>query len=177
MQTHIKEKYLSCWRPLCDAPSCGGAIFEGSDWTHHCRGEVFQIFKPYPGAIRSGDLVGLHYTAQPGNWLGCRGNECKKETCPGHPSTHHGFTTVDNWYRCYKNVYQIFAYNKRKRAKLYSGDDVMLYFLYSKTWVNGDGRIKGNDRCPEYLPSSRDKFDDCPHEVFKIILKDDSLYI
>ena len=169
LQTHIKEKYFSCWRHLCDTANCGGAVFEGNYWTYNCRGEVFQIFKPSPGDIRSGDLVGLHYTAQSGNWLSCQGNECRKENCPGHPSTRYGFATEDNWYRCYKNVYRIFAYNKGRGATLYSGDNVMLYFLNAKTWINGEGQVEGNNGCPGSSPPSRNKFDICAHEVFTII--------
>ena len=82
LQTHIKEKYFSCHRHLCDTSNCGGALFEGNDWDYRCRGEVFQIYKPTPGEIRSGDLIGLYYPLQPGNWLGCQGFECKKRNLP-----------------------------------------------------------------------------------------------
>ena len=79
LQTHIKEKYLSCHRHLCDTANCGGALFEGNDWDYRCRGEVFQIYKPTPGEIRSWDLIGLYYPLQPGNWLGRQASNAKKK--------------------------------------------------------------------------------------------------
>ena len=170
LQIHIKEKYFSCHRHLCNTSNCGGALFEGSDWDYRCRGEVFQIYKPTPGEIRSRDLIGLYYPLQPGNWLGCQGFECKKkETCPGHSSIHYGFETRENWLRYYKNVYKIFAFEKGNGAPLYLGDNVMFYLVNTKTWLNGEGRVEGNNQCPESAPPRRYKFDECSHEIFTII--------
>ena len=153
---------------MCTTVGCPSAIFEGADWDN-CKGEVFQIYKPSPGEIRSGDLVGLHYPLQQANWLGCLGNECKKEPCPGHPSTQYGFEKEDRWYQCNGEVYRIFAYQKNMGDVINSGDDIMLYFLIGRSWVNGEGVVDGKNLCPESEPPRPDKFDLCAHEVFTII--------
>ena len=127
------------------------------------------IYKPTPGEIRSGDLIGLYYPLQPGNWLSCQGFECKKETCPGHSSIHYGFETIENWLRYYKNVYKIFTFKKGIGAPLYSGDNVMFYLVNTKTWLNGEGWVEGNNQCPESAPPRRYKFDECSHEIFTVI--------
>ena len=168
LQTHIKEKWLSCFGHECGTVGCPGAIFEGKDW-NNCRGEVLQIYKLSPGIIRSGDLVALHYPLQHANWLGCLNDVCRKERCPGNPSTRCGFATEDSWYQCYGEVYRIFAYGKRRGAIINSGDDTMLYFLNTKTWVNGEGVVEGKNSCPGRAPPRRNKFDVCAHEVFTII--------
>ena len=168
LQSHIKEKWLSCSGPECVTNACPGAIFQERDF-NHCFGEVFQIYRPSPGDIRSGDLVALHYPQQHAKWLGCLGNVCHKEGCPGHPSTQYGFSREDRWYQCNGEVYRIFAYGKSTGAIINSGDDVMLYFLITKTWVNGEGLIDGKNPCPGSEPPRQDKFDVCAHEVFKII--------
>ena len=154
---------------MCDTPACPGAIFDGRDWSHNCLGEVFQIYKPIPGFIRSGDIVGIHYPHRRGSWLGCGGHQCRKMSCPGHPSTRYGFSREDRWYQCSGEVYRIFAYRKSRGAIINSGDDIMLYFLAFKRWVNGEGNVEGTSACPGYEPPRKDKFDRCPHEVFTII--------
>ena len=73
------------------------------------------------------------------------------------------------WLRCYKNVYKIFAFKKGNGAPLYSGDNVMFYLVNTKTWLNGEGRVEGNNQCPESAPPHRYKFDECSHEIFTII--------
>ena len=69
----------------------------------------------------------------------------------------------------YKNVYKIYAFEKGNGAPLYSGDNVMFYLVNTKTWLNGEGQVEGNNQCPESAPPRRYKFDECSHEIFTII--------
>ena len=131
---------------------------------------MFQIYKPISsGRICSGDIVGLHYTLQHGKWLGCLGRQCAKKSCPGYPSSRYGFATRDSWYHCYGEVFRIYAYRKKEGDTINSGDDIMLYFINSRKWVNGEGEIEGNNSCPGSAPPHQHKFDVCAHEVFTII--------
>ena len=168
LQTHTKERWLACSGDVCSTSDCPGAIFEGADW-NRCWGEVFQIYRPTPGEIRSGDLIGIHFPRQHGNWLGCSGHHCKKTSCPGHPSTRYGFSRGDRWYQCYGEVYRIFAYRKSRGAIINSGDDIMLYFIVARRWVDGEGTVQAINDCPGYEPPRQDKFDHCAHELFTII--------
>ena len=168
LQTHIKERWLSCWTHVCQTSDCPGAIFTRSD-LHRCRGEVFQIFKPHQGVIRSGDIVGLHYGHSVGYWLGCAGPVCGKAYCPGRPHGHYGFDSKHKWFKCHGEVYKIYAYRKNNGAVINSGDDIMLNVFYKKTWVNGDGVVEGNNHCPGGKPPQEHKFDVCSHEVFTIM--------
>ena len=65
----------------------------GDDWTN-CAGEVFKIYRASgTGAVRVGDLVGIYYPHESGRWLDCSSDNCAKGTCPGTPTTAHGFAT------------------------------------------------------------------------------------
>ena len=52
---------------------------------------------------------------------------------------------------------------------IYSDDNVMFYLVNTKTWLNGEGQVEGNNQCPESAPPRRYKFDECSHEIFTII--------
>lgn len=169
LQTHIKENWLSCWRDRCDTSNCPGAIFDGPDGYKQCMGEAFQIFKPSPGEIRSGDLVGFYTPYKHGYWFSCASTPCLKGSCPGSPNTHYGFANKDLWYRCNGEEFKIYAYRKPVGSIITSGDDIMLYSIYHYAYVNGEGAVEGNNHCPGSSPPQEHKFDTCAHEVFTII--------
>ena len=169
LQTHSKSKWVSCWRPSCDTTGCPGTVWTSRD-NHHCKGEVFQIFKKHPGDIRSGDAVGIHYSHQRGSWLGCDGTTCKKKRCPGNPTMRYGFGDKCKWSQCNGEVLKIYAYGKRNGAAIRSFDTVMFYVTSTKGWLNGEGTVEGNNRCPgNGQPPSTSTYNRCPHEVFTII--------
>ena len=144
----------------------------GDDW-NTCHGEIFQIYRARgPGQVRAGDLVGLHYPNIPGKWLGCPGTTkgCEKTSCPGQPTIAHGFATLDNWFRCWGEVFRIYANGKNEGAVIKSGDDIMLYYIQEGNWVaQPDTGNTGKFPCPGTVrPPPLSRVDVCPSETFKI---------
>ena len=72
--------------------TCPGFAISGTELTY-CWAEVFQFYRASgSGALRVGDVIGVHYPYEPRKWLSCCNNvDCGKSTCPGTPSTTHGF--------------------------------------------------------------------------------------
>ncbi len=137
-------------------------LFKGSDW-NNCWGEVFEIYRAAgPGAVRVGDLVGLHYPRQRGNWLGCAGSHCVKATCPGHPTTAYGFANTDRFFQCYGEVFRIYARGK--------GSGAIINSLYLQ------GVAQGYDQdtvkvCPclgTARPLAHSVYDGCAFETFRV---------
>ena len=75
-------KWLGCAGHPCGGAPCPRLIFTGAEW-NNCWGEVFQIYRALgPGAIQSGDFVGLYY-GRTRQWFSLSGNSGHTETCPG----------------------------------------------------------------------------------------------
>ena len=147
----------------------------GNDWTA-CLGEVFRIYRALgPGAVRVGDLVGLYYPLEGGRWFGCGGSNCAKATCPGNPTTAHGFATAEDWYRCWGEVFVIYASGKGNGAIINAQDEIVLYYLQEGLWV-GQGYEGYTRKYPGCLGPSRppplDRYDGCVLENFKIWKRD-----
>ena len=141
----------------------------GNDWID-CSGEVFKIYRASgPGNVRVGDLVGLYYPGQSGTWLGCAAVNCAKGTCPGYPTTAHGFAAKEHWYRCWGEVFKIYAKGKSLGAIINSDDDVAFYYLQDKLWM-----AQGYDNMIKLpcLKTSRppplQNYDVCSYETFRV---------
>ncbi|CAI8020926.1 hypothetical protein GBAR_LOCUS12465, partial [Geodia barretti] len=66
-------KWLGCAGHPCSGAPCPRLIFTGAEW-NNCWGEVFQIYRALgPGAIQSGDFVGLYY-GRTRQWFSLSGN-------------------------------------------------------------------------------------------------------
>ena len=141
----------------------------GTDWTN-CHGEVFKIYRASgPGQVRVGDLVGLYYPNVANQWLGCSGTTCPRSSCPGQPTTTHGFASEEHWYTCCGEVFKIYANGKSDCAVINSGDDIMLYYLEQGRWVaQGDGDTTTTTCAGTTRPPPVAKFDECYKETFKI---------
>ena len=136
LQTFVRNHWLSCWGfpgNTCGRRTCPKMIFSGSDW-NNCGGETFNIYRSSgPGTVRVGDIVGLRYG---GNlWLGCPGSTCGLSACPGYASTSYGFHSADLWYRCWGEVFRIYARGKGLGATVNSNDDISLYYIQGDSWV------------------------------------------
>ena len=140
----------------------------GNDWTF-CFGEVFKIYRASgPGQVHVGDLVGLYYLRER-KWLGCRGVNCTKDTCPGQPTTAHGFASEDHWYRCCGEVFRIYATGKSDGTIINDRDDIMLYYLQEQLWVaQDDGDTQKSPCAGTTRPPPLSKFDECLLETFMI---------
>ena len=170
LQSFRKSHWFSCFGAHCHSATCPGVIISGSDWTN-CFGEVFQIYRAAgPGAVQVGDLVGLHYPRQPGHWLGCPGNQCDKRTCPGSPTTAHGFSSDEKWYICCGEVFKIYAEEKNVGDTINTGDSIMMYFLSGALWVSQGTGNTMKASCPgTSRPPPLTKYDRCPQEGFTIM--------
>ena len=166
-QTYRRDHWIGCWSNRCAPANCPRVFFAGNDW-NGCRGEIFQIYKPRPGEIRVGDIVGVHYPHEKGRWLGCSHSECGKYNCPGNPTHQNGFADQNRWFRCFGEVFRIYAYGKNINARITSGDLIMLYYVNNGNWVNGAGTLK-KATCPGTAPPASNKYDVCSHEGFKIV--------
>ena len=167
LQTFKRDRWLSCSGFHCGSHSCPGVIFATGDWSR-CWGEVFQIYRADgPGQIKVGDLVGIYYPREEGRWLGCAWHLCGKATCPGHPTTEHGFNSENDWLRCWGEVFKLYVNDKQIGDVINYGDNIMLYYVNGNNWVS-EGPIGTAKRsCPgTSLPPGHDKFDYCSHEVF-----------
>ena len=139
-----------------------------------CSQNVFQIFRAKgPGDVQVGDLVGLYYKREGGNWFGCSEHLCAKNTCPGIASDEYGFDTLELWYRCYGSVFKIYAHEKQLGDTINGQDDIMLFYLRDLDWIAAHGDDNDDDNhhrhCPETTrPPPHNKYDECDGEVYKI---------
>ena len=169
LQSHDRAYWLGCPSYPCDRRYCPLVYMRGSEW-NSCWGEVFQIYRASgPGQVRVGDLVGLHYPHEYGQWLGCAGSECAKANCPGYPSTPYGFTSEEHWYTCWGEVFKIYAHEKTTGAPIFPDDDIMLYYLQGGVWVSLGYDNVHKQPCPGTVrPPPHHRFDACAWENFKI---------
>lgn len=170
LQSSQRNQWLSCFNVICRTHLCPGMYLSGNDWTT-CFGEVFQIYRAAgTGQVTVGDLVGIHYPSIRGKWLGCHLYNCAKATCPGRPNATYGFASETDWYRCWGEVFMIYALGKNDDEVINSGDDIMLYYLQEGNWISKgcDSIIK--QTCPGTArPPPASKYDTCSNAVFKII--------
>ena len=152
----------------CTIRRCPGLYMREDEW-RSCSQNVFQIFRAKGhGDVRVGDLVGLYYKREGGNWFGCSGTLCAKNTCPGIASYEYGFDTTELWYRCYGSVFKMYAYEKQLGDTINDQDDIMLFYLQDLNWIGAHGGNHHRD-CPGATrPPPHDKYDKCDEEVYKI---------
>ena len=132
---------------------------------------MFQIYKVHPGIIRVGDIVGVYYPYERGNWLSCSGgSQCSKSGCPGIPSIAHGFAAADKWQQCAGEVFKIYVLGKQIGDEVTSGDLMSLYYIQDKLWPNGGDKVEKNP-CLKSAPPNPELYDHCSHEAFTIIKK------
>lgn len=170
LQSYVRNSWVSCAGTLCNGATCPQMMMTGNDWKN-CWGEVFEIYRESgPGPVRVGDLIGLHYPRQKGAWLGCHADTCAKATCPGMPTTQNGFATDENWYRCWGEVFKIYAKGKNMNDTIHAFDDVMLFYLQSQLWVaQGSGNMICKLPCPgTSRPPTLQRYDICACEIFQI---------
>lgn len=140
-QSYNRQYWLSCYYTgggRCRSRfTCPGFAISGTEWTH-CWAEVFQFYRASgSGALRVGDVIGVHYPHEPRKWLSCYNNvDCGKSTCPGTPSTTHGFENQAKWTLCPGEVFKIYAQGKALNSIINEHDIIMLYYLVGNKWVN-----------------------------------------
>ena len=170
LQTFVRNYWLSGYLTSWSRQSCPRMQMSGTDWTA-CWGEVFTIYRASgPGQVCVGDLIGIYYPRSPGYWMGCTGGTCPRSSCPGQPTTAHGFGSEENWYTCCSEVFKVYASGKANGDVISSGDDIMLYNLDLGRWVAQDvSTCTTTTTCAGITrPPPVAKFDECHKETFKI---------
>jgi len=113
----------------CANSACPGLYIEGQDW-NRCSQNVFQIFRAQGhGDVEVGDLVGLYLTREGGKWVACHTTTCIKTAHPGIPSYEYGFDEPEKWYRCYGEVFKIYARGKQLGETIFDQDHILLLYL------------------------------------------------
>ena len=140
----------------------------GSDW-NICSQNVFQIFRAKGhGDVRAGDLVSLYLTRESGKWHTCHETTCTKYTCPGTARNEYGFDTPEMWYRCYGEVFKIYAHEKQLGDTVNDQDDILLFYLRDLDWIAANDRDQHHD-CPgNVCPPPHNKYDACDEDVYRI---------
>ena len=167
-----KRYWLGC-APAgkCTKATCPSLYMEGNDW-NACWGEVFQIYRRRgPGLICVGNVVGLHYPRQKGNWFSMYKGQGHKARCPGQPTIAHGFQTKLRWFLCLGEVFKIYARGKPNGTPITDHDDIMLCYIRAKKWV---GFFDPPDfrTCPgTILPPPPNRYDVCWGEVAELWLR------
>lgn len=158
---------MGCAGGHCGKAGCPNLFMD--EWAH-CWGEVFRIYRALgTGAVRVGDLVGIYYPREPGKWLGCAGQTCGKATCPGHPTSAYGFSHHEHWYRCYGEVFKIYARGRNNGDIIRHEDDIALYYVQAGDWVShSSSSIYRNPCIGNNRPPSYNLYDRCWGEIFKI---------
>ena len=165
-----KQYWLGCSTTTtsCVNSACPGLYMRGNEW-NSCSKNVFQIFRAKGhGDVRVGDLAGLYLTRESGKWFGCHATTCTKNTCPGTASYEQGFNSPELWYRCYGQVFKIYAHEKQLGDTVNDQDDIMLFYLQALNWI---GAYSSNHHrtCPGTTrPPPHNKYDACGGEVYKI---------
>jgi len=169
LQTFVRSYWIGCSVTYCSRAPCPRMHMSVSDW-NNCWGEVFQIYRANgAGKVQVGDLVGLYYPREAGRWLGCAGSKCAKATCPGLPTTLHGFAASEDWYRCWGEVFKIYVKGKTS-GPVKSDDDVALYYLQDSKWAaQGDSGDMVKYPClGTARPPAVSTYDSCAFETFRI---------
>ena len=165
----LKSNYwLSCWEHTCDRKTCPGVYITEAD-KMGCRGERFRIYRASgPGIVRAGDLIGIYYPYG-SSWLGCAGSECVRASCPGTLSTTYGFQDIERWYRCYGEVFKIYARGKGIGDAIEEHDHVSLFHLQQQKWLSMTETIATISSCPGSVrPRTIGNYERCWGETFEI---------
>ena len=135
MQSYSRHLWLDCSSSQCTQSIYPRVYFEGNDWST-CRDNTFRIYRARgPGEVLVGDLVGIYLQNESGKWLSCRSPSCGNHSCPGIATADHGFAIEEHWYRCYGEVFKIYARERNISDPIMPKDDVMLNYIQECKWV------------------------------------------
>ena len=171
-----KRTWLSCSTSNCRRQTCPILYMDPQDWTR-CWGQVFQIYRQKgPGNVVVGDVVGLHYPQEHGQWLSLAEGYGYKKSCPGHPNLSSGFATHYTWFQCWGEVFKIFARGYDGKVKdlgevIREHDIIMLCFINQHKFV-GFFDVLDLRTCPgTTLPPPANVYDTCWGEVAELWLR------
>lgn len=165
-----KRFWLGC-APItyCNRATCPQLYMEGTDWSH-CWGEVFRIYRAAgPGDVRVGDVIGLFMRNR---WFSLASGRGHLASCPGAPTTQYGFASSENWYRCWGEVFKIYARGKSIGDVIQDHDDITLYYIQRQKWVGFVDENPDFRTCPgSTRPPPPQRYDVCWGEIFELWLQ------
>jgi hypothetical protein len=113
-------------------------------------------------------LVGIYLQNQSGKWLSCRSHNCGNNSCPGIATTDHGFAIEEHWYRCYGEVFKIYARGRNMSDPIMPKDDILLNYIQEYKWVQSHPSLQ-KANCPGSVrPPPAERYDHCWAEVYQI---------
>lgn len=168
LQSFSRHRWLDCSGSQCTHTTCPKVYFEGNDW-NTCRDNIFHIYRARgPGDVLVGDLVGIYLSNERENWFSCRNSTCGKSACPGIATTDHGFAIEEHWYRCYGEVFKIYARGRNMSEPIVPNDDVLLNYIQEYNWVQSATPVR-KALCPGSVrPPPAERYDVCYVEVHQI---------
>ena len=120
------NNWFSLWLELSASSHCPIRCFDNC-WVP-CQGEVLQIYRMEgPGTVHSGDTVGIYYPLGK-TWFSMYEGEGHKDKCPGTPNIETGFHTRQLWYKCWGEVFLVFAKGKNNGEQITAGDRLALFY-------------------------------------------------
>ena len=118
--------------------------------------------------MRTGDLIGIYYPYH-NQWLGCASSNCYKTNCPGSPSLTYGFQDFERWFRCYGEVFKIYARGKGIGEAIEEHDHVSLYYVQRQRWLSLYLSTVTVQPCPGSVrPPPPHVYEDCWGETLEI---------
>ena len=171
-----KRTWMSCFTDDCKKSGCPKLYMDPDDWTN-CWGEVFQIYRQDgTGNILVGDVIGIHYPREHGQWFSMYEGKGHKNECPGAPNLNTGFSSPNKWSDCWGETYRIYARGQDGNVKpalqpIQEHDIIMLCLSKEHKFVSFSD-VFGLNTCPMgSVPPPANKYDECWGEVAELWLR------
>jgi len=86
-----------------------------------------------------------------------------------HNVTAYGFQNSEKWFRCFGEVFKIYARGKSLGSAITAHDTVMLFYIQDQKWVGLDTTYVGHRTCPGTArPPPSDKYERCWGEAMEV---------
>ena len=117
------------------------------------------------------------YNLREGNWFSVYGGRGKKSPCPGTFNEQHGFESLEKWFDCGGEVFQVFAKGKGYGETITDQDTLSFYYPLDRTYVKflSDQVVVSQcmlDKSGFKRPPSNEAFDRCLSDSVEITIFD-----
>ena len=167
-----RNAWLGCAGDECGLATCPSINSNYRHFGAGCWGEEFQIIGEgtIHSSIKSGQQIRLRYIHEHNEWISCSSsNQCGKGTCSGTTAQGNDFS------RCYKEIFKIYARGKRNGEVVNNNDVVVLFnnHVYKYLSIQGErnGDFSSLDFCPGIPPPAYLSFGICSKNAFRIYRK------
>jgi hypothetical protein len=176
LQMLQNNHWFTCFGSLCTSTTCPGRFFDGDDWIH-CWGAVYRIVRPRgAGHILTGDFVGLYFP-RGSNWFSASNGGGHRANCPGTFNEEYGFESLEKWFECGGEVFQVFAKGKGYGETITDQDTLSFYYTVDRTYVQFLTDTVVTSQCMleksgNKRPPSDEAFDKCLSDSVEITIAD-----